>query len=72
MVLSFTVLFTNGNTTLASDIFNPRTYFKDDHFVVSWNDTSVGDVDIEIINEASCEILDRQRVKGHYYECLIM
>ncbi len=57
-----------GDITVASDITGVQMYFRDNTFVVEWTDTTVGDVNIEVINEATHESLGKKQVSGKSYE----
>ncbi len=54
--------------TVTNDITGVLMYFKDNTFVVEWTDTTVGDVNIEVINEATHESLGKKQVSGKNYE----
>lgn len=60
--------FSVGNVSVARDIVGLDTYFKDDNLVVEWTDTSCGNVNISVIDTKTSQILDKQTVKGNYYE----
>lgn len=54
--------------TVANDITGVIMYFRDNTFVTEWTDTVVGDVDIEVINEATHETLGKKTVQDKKFE----
>ncbi|MEE1256255.1 MAG: signal peptidase I [Lachnospiraceae bacterium] len=60
--------FSVGNVSVARDIVGLDTYFKDDAVVVEWTDTSCGNVNVAIVDTKTSQILDKETVKGNYYE----
>lgn len=62
------VVDVNKEIVVATDIAGLSTYFKDDSFVVEWEDTTVGNVNIEVSDEVTMEVLDKATVADRYYE----
>ena len=62
------VVDVNKEIVVATDIAGLTSYFKDDSFVVEWEDTTVGNVNIEVSDEVTMEVLDKSTVSERYYE----
>lgn len=56
---------------IGKDIVGLREYLKDDSICVEWSDTTVGNVNIRIVNLDNNQILANETVAGQYYECTI-
>ena len=57
-----------GDITVTNDITGVLMYFKDNTFIVEWTDTTIGDVNIEVVNESNHESLGKKQVSGKSYE----
>ena len=56
------------NVSVARDIAGLKFFYKDDSIVVTWTDTSCGNVVVSVINANNMQILDTKTVEGKSYE----
>lgn len=54
---------------VATDIAGLKMYFKDEDFVAEWSDTTCGNVNIEVANAATMQIIGNETVQGRSYTC---
>jgi len=66
--LSESAIDIGEDIVIAADIVGLRMYFKDDNFVAEWTDTSCGNVNIEVVNEKTNQVIDKTTVQSTYYE----
>lgn len=53
---------------LAKEISGLKYYWKDDSIVVKWDDETIGDVNIQVIDSNTLEILCTQKINNQYFE----
>lgn len=53
---------------LTKEISGLIFYWKDDNLVVSWDDETIGNINITVVNSKTLQVLDNQIVSGQYYE----
>lgn len=57
------------NISIAKDINGLKVYLKNDSVVAEWNDDSVGNVNVKVVNLDTAETIASQTVSEKYFEC---
>lgn len=58
----------SSNIKIAKEIDGLQIYWKDDSIVVEWSDDSVGNVNINVMNSKTLQILASEKVTNKYFE----
>lgn len=58
----------DNNIKLAKEISGLQYYWKDDSIVITWDDENIGNVDIQIVDSNTLEIITSKKVSECYFE----